>query len=317
MPGIAEDIFSAGDKSWASCAECKAGVANLSTLTGKYPKLKAHLENVFKTKAVGVTFAGDAEGAHFTAAQNSITAKHTGKQEDAIDLVDAIIFESYNAIRKDQFVTSDSLKDQSFDLVTSGTMTAQIEAGTMGDYYELAKSMDQSDRTTNMNKCMLRASQAKGDVVSYFLSLPHESDPDKLKDLAPEDERRLKTSVMYIYQNIAGAGGVKIRAAILTKCGVGFDVADTKGFQGRSTKDVVLKTPASQAATDLDALVKKNWPSATFSKRPGVLLKIIQEVQSNQKFAEFRAKMTTAAFGFTPEMIGMAELNCQGVALKA
>jgi len=320
MSEVADEIFAAGDKGWSNCAECKAGITKMSALTGKYQPLKIHLENVFRTKAVKVVFSSDSAGAHFTAADNTITAQHTAKAEDAVDLVDAIIFESYNAIRKDQFVTSTSLQEQHFDLVASGKLTAEIEAGTMGDYYKLASEMQASDRTTNMNKCILQASQAKGDVNAHFLASPHESDPEKLKDLAPQDERRLATGVMYVYQNIVSASGVKIRAAILTKCKVPFEVAEVKGFQGRTAKDIVLKDMTESvktAATRLNELVKKNWPSATFSKRPGVLLKIIEEVKSNQEYAQFRQSLTEAAFGFTSEMIGMAQLNCPGFTLKA
>ena len=301
----------------ADCDECMSASGALTTLVGKYSVLKTHLENVFKTKAVKVVFSPDE--AHFTAAINTITLPHTTHAEDALDLVDAIIFESYNAIRRDQLNLSKSLSDVNYDIVASGKLTAEIEAGTMTDYYQLAVAMEESDRTANMKRCMLRAKEATGSVVGHFLASPHQSDPEKCAALPPGDERRLPTGVMYVYQNIVNAGGVKIRSVILTKCGIPFEVADVKGFQGRMVKDVVVKAatdPLKTVATNLDAMVKKNWPSATFAKRPGVLLAIINEVQTNAEFTMLRGSLSQAAFGFTADMTNMAALNCAGFTLK-
>ena len=317
MADVVEDIFSAGDKGWKTCDECKSASGTLTTLVGKYSVLKTHLEDVFKTKAVKVVFS-PAE-VHFTAATNTITLPHTTHTEDALDLVDAIIFESYNAKRKDQLNLSKSLSDVSYDIVASGKLTAETEAGTMTDYYQLAVAMEESDRTANMKRCIKRAKEATGTVVGHFLASPHETDEAKRNLLPLGDERRLPTAVMYVYQNIVTAGGVKIRSVILTKCGIPFEVGDVPGFQKRMVKDVVVKAatdPLKTVATNLDAMVKKNWPSATYAKRPGVLLAIIREVQTNAEFTTLRGSLSEAAFGFTADMTNMAALNCAGFTLK-
>lgn len=303
MP-VVEDLFTAGDSNWQSCPECKVAAARLSLLVGKYPVLKKHLEDVFDTRKVRVVFE---DNAHFTAADNKLTVPHTGRAEQADDLVDAIIFESYNATRKDQF-----LLDFGPDFVQKGALTAQIEADTMTDFYQLAMAMEEGDRTANMKKSILRAQGAKGAVSLHFLGSPHEADPDKRALLPITDERRLPTGVMYIYMNIVNAGPLAIRQALFAKANVPFSTVQVKKFGVMGSDIVLTGTPGAlqTAATELDTLVKKNWPPTSgIAKRPGVLLEIIDKVQTDGTFAPLKASITQVAFGYTSDMTNLAGLN--------
>ena len=168
MADIVEDIFSAGDKSWSTCAECKSASGTLTTLVGKYSVLKIHLEDVFRTKAVKVVFSPDE--VHFTAATNTITLPHTTKAEDALDLVDAVVFESYNAIRKDQLNLSKSLSDVNYDLVASGKLTAEIEEARRDQRLLSARSRDGGERTDCKHEEMHPAGQGSHGLRRRSLS---------------------------------------------------------------------------------------------------------------------------------------------------
>ncbi len=133
-----------------ACLQCTGAVLGMDKLTTNYPELAKHVVNVLETRAATLTL-GDT--AHFESEANTITLPHTGEAKDVDDLVDGFLFESYNAVRKDRFDAAKGSKEL-HDIVAHGRMTAQIEAETMTDFYDLAISMGKEDLTANMQRCV-------------------------------------------------------------------------------------------------------------------------------------------------------------------
>lgn len=318
MAGVVDEIFNALDGQWRNCAQCKAASQSLDTLVAKYGPLKTLLEDVFRTRGVTPT-RGPA--AHFTAQTNVMTLPHTGKAQDADDIVDGIIFESYNAIRRAEFQNCETLST-THRPIESGQLKAQVEAETMTDYFHLASGMDEGERTKNMGKCVIKTGQAQGNITAYFLSTPHATD-EQIRTLFLHDERRLPSGMMYVYANIQNSTGMDIRAAILTKCNVAFSINSVANRikVGAFLKVLLITEPpgaVKTAAETLDKLVEKNWPGSapTPARRPIALLAIIERVQSDAQFAGFRGFLTENAFGFTDRMKEMARQNRQGFTLR-
>lgn len=315
MANAIEDAFTTYHADWARCEECSLAIPILSGLFRDYAKFATHMRSVFEARGVKLTFSGDSD-AHFTSTTNTINLPHSGKAAGVDDLVDALIFESFNSIRKDDFIAASGLSDR-FDLLGHGQLTATIESGTMADFYEMAVAFAEKDRTANMKKCMLRAREATGSIAAHFLASPHAGDPEKVRTLDPGDERRLPTGHVYIYQNIVNASTIKIRCVIQTLANVSFEIYKTATrFPTSEVRVTATAAPLKAAAERLDALVKKNWPSASFKNRPAALLGLIAEVQSNDAYAPLRGTITKVAFGITAEMVSLAAVNNPGFALK-
>ena len=153
MAEVIDKAFGKGCKFGTQCEECVKVKARLGEWVETYPKLKSHLENVFKTRAVTLVFDEDA---FYTAETNTLHVPHTGKAHDWDDMVDGFIFESYNAIRRDKF-TNAAESNAGRDLVHYGTLTATIESDTIGDFYKLASSMKEEHLTRGMRRCIMLA----------------------------------------------------------------------------------------------------------------------------------------------------------------
>ena len=325
MANAIENAFTAYHPDWAGCAECSLAVPVLSGLFGGYGTFATHMRDVFETRGVKLTFEKDAD-AHYEKSSNTINLPHTGKADDVGDLVDGLIFESFNAIRRDDFMAASGMSDR-YDLVGNGVMTATIEAGTMADFHQLAVAFSGKDRTANMNRCIIRAKEATGSIMAHFLASPHVTDPEKAKTLDPGDERRLPTGYMYIYQNIVNAGPLQMRCVFQTLANVPFvkEQLYTAPVQGRkqipTTQEVRITTtaePLKSAAESLDALVKKNWPPASGKKnRPAALLHLIGAVQTDAAYVALRATITKTAFRITGAMENLAAINGPNFVLKA
>ncbi len=310
MAAVIDRAFGNGCKIGQGCSECVLVRETLGGLVDTYAQLKSHLENVFDTRNVTLVFDEDA---FYSSKDNTLHVPHTGKAEDAGDMVDGFIFESYNAIRRDQFIAGASSKE-SWDIAAHGTTTATIEAGTMTDFYKLATSMDEKDRTRNMHRCIKIAKGAGGSLAAHFMALPHVTDPKKLKALPPEDTRRLPTKVMYIYQNIENLGPLSAQQAVLTKLQLPFQVQ--KG-RYRSTLELgASDSPKRPQAEKLLTVLAAKWPPTSKHKqRPYGLLQIINEVQTNADYDQLRVAMTEQAFGYDVDMKNMANLNKGGFTL--
>jgi hypothetical protein len=317
MAGVVDIIFGKLDSAWSGCPQCGAGALQLDGLVAKYPALKVHLENVFQTRAVTPV---KGNSAHYAAETNTMTLPHTGEATGADNIVDGIIFESYNAIRQDQFTNCGRLLKDDHQPVASGTQTALTEGETLSDYFDLAKGMDPADRTANMTRCFTKY-QASASVINACLASPHEEDAVKRAALPSYDERRLPTGVMYIYLNIVNSTTIQIRCAFLKMCQVNFTLIQPTG-KTTPARAVVngSGSPVDTAAAALDAYVAANWPGAAGEagkyRRPGALMLILDKVQNDAQYTALRGLLTFAAFGFTAEMQLMGRQNLQGFALK-
>ncbi len=143
-----------------------------------------------------------------------------------------------------------------------------------------------------------------------FLGLAHVTDEAKRSALPISDERRLPTSVMYVYQNIVTRGPLGIRQTLLTMCGVNVTTTVSHLKTVPTKLEIIGDNPKVEAARALDGLIKKNWPlESKKDTRPYCLLQIIGHVQSDPPLAAFKTQITDVAFGFTADMITMAQIN--------
>ena len=286
---VEEAFLRSHPEDYAKCPQCDPAVQRIGYLCDKYTELNNHLLDVL-AGGLQLEFA-DGAGAQFDSHDNVITLPHTKRDDaaDVDDIVDGLIFESFNAIRRDRY----TLAKEETSFIASGWSVASLEAQAMNDYYNLARKLAAEDRTRNMQRCIATAADVSGSFQLYCLSSPHSKEPN----LAPEDERRLPSVHMYIYTKVVETGPFTLSGALLDICRVRY-TTPTDRFGNRTVR-VEGNGPKQDAARSLLELIQQRWPKTSKARsRPGALLDIIEAVQSEETYRALRSALTLAAVGF-------------------
>jgi len=288
------------------CDPCRDATNRLQQITQSSQDIDHFLDGVLATTRIVVDRAGTAANGYL---DNVITISHAPMKQGSHDkslgdrMADTVIFESLNASRAGDYLTTNTTFGQDGDVRTKGRRIADIETEIMERFCNFAQALPANLRTGNMERAILRvqeAKQASKELKQYLLDLPHEVGVD------PKDYMGLPTRQVYIYEEIQRSSPYDIKCIILRTINVPFGTK-LQGFGDPSRANkVVTGVNGASFPANVQALLKllDKWPGAAGERRrPRYFLEFLQKVESDAAYAAFRNSVNRAAFGFDNDLI--------------